>query len=147
MNDKSKAVTKKIVWIILSFVLLEAIVITALVAIHTLSQYKLEITTNVLLDNIKHTFTHLIVFAKNNLEEKNPFFIIGTIFSILYALYTTNRNATKKEGWETENSNAYHGSARWATIKEIFDTTNFLKQSKSKVQSDFENSLKREGKQ
>lgn len=147
MTNKSKAIVKKISWIIISFILLEGIVILALVSINTLSQYKLEITTNLLLENIKHTFTHLAIFIKNNIEEKNPFFIIGTLFSILYALYTTSRKPSKKEGWETEDSNAYHGSARWATLKEIFDQKNFLKQSKSSVQSDFENSLKKEGKQ
>ncbi|MCA9766468.1 MAG: hypothetical protein KC455_08620 [Carnobacterium sp.] len=146
MTNKSKKILKKMSWVIISFILLEGILIIALVSINTLSHYKLEITTSLLLENIKQTFTHLVGFVKNNIAEKNPFFIIGTIFSIIYSLYTNSRNLNKKEGWETEDSNTYHGSARWSNLKEIFDTTNFIKQPKSKVQSDFKKSLEKEGK-
>lgn len=146
MNNKGKKILKKISWVLISFILLEGILIIALVSINTLSQYKLEIKTNLLLENMKHTFTHLVPFVKSNIAEKNPFFIIGTIFSLIYSLYTNSRNPNKKEGWETEDSNTYHGSARWANLKEIFDTTNFIKQPKNKVQSDFKKSLEKERK-
>jgi len=146
MNNKGKKILKKISWVIISFILLEVILIIALVSINTFSQYKLEITTSLLLENINYSFTHLVSFINSNVTEKNPFFIIGTLFSIIYALYTNSRNLNKKEGWETEDSNTYHGSARWAQLKELFDTTNFIKQPKSKIQSDFKKSLEKEGK-
>lgn len=145
MSNKRKAIIKKISWLVLSFVLLEVLVILAVVSINTLSQYKLDITTQLVLENIKMAFMNLMAFIKNTIEEKNPLFIIGTFFSLLYSIYTISRKSSKKEGWETEDSNAYHGSARWATLQEIFDHKNFLKQSKSTVQSDFANSLKQEG--
>lgn len=145
MSNKRKAIIKKISWVVLSFILLEILVILAVVSINTLSQYKLDITTQLVLENIKMAFMNLMAFIKNTIEEKNPLFIIGTLFSLLYSIYTVSRKPSKKEGWETEDSNAYHGSARWATLQEIFDHKNFLKQSKSTVQSDFANSLKQEG--
>ena len=144
MNTKSKALLKKMSWIIVTFLLLEAIIITALVGLNTLSQYKLDITSDVLLENFKNTFTHLGVFIKNSWEEKNPFFIIGTIVAILYSLYANSKTNSKKEGWETEDKNAYHGSARWGSLKELFKTPNFFKQQKDSIQADFMKSLKEE---
>lgn len=143
MNTKNKAILKRISWVIVSFLLLEAIIITALVGLTTLSQYKLDITSTVLLENIKDTFMHLGTFIGKNLVEKNPFFIVGTIVALLYSLYINSKGHSKKDGWETEESNTYHGSARWARLKEIFNTTNFVKQPKDTIQSDFNKSLKK----
>ena len=144
MNTKSKALLKKMSWIIVTFLLLEAIIITALVGLNTLSQYKLEITSTVLVDNITNTFTHLGTFIKSNWEEKNPFLLIGTIVALVYSLYANSKTNSKKEGWETEDKNAYHGSARWGSLKELFKTPNFFKQQKDSIQADFMKSFKEE---
>ena len=144
MNTKSKAMLKKISWIIVSFLLLEAIIITALVGLNTLSEYKLDITSTVLVENITNTFTHLGTFIKSNWEEKNPFLMIGTMVALVYSLYANSKRTSKKEGWETEERNTYHGSARWGTLKELFQTSNFFKKSKESIQTDFKNSLTKE---
>lgn len=135
-----KPIIKKIFWLTVSFLLLEIIVISALVSLNILNEYKLDITTTLLLDQFQHTFTHLGTFIQSNWQERNVFFIGGTILSFLYAIFTTWKGSSKKEGWETEDSNTYHGSAHWARANEIFDKDNFLKKSKSKVLSDFEKS-------
>ena len=144
MNTKSKAILKRMSWIIVSFLLLEAMIITALVGLNTFSHYKLDLTSAVLLENFKYTFAHVGMFIKNNWEEKNPFFIIGTIVALVYSLYANSKRTSKKEGWETEERNTYHGSARWGTLKELFQTPNFLRKSKESIQADFKNSLTKE---
>lgn len=142
MNDKSKTkgLLKKIVWIVITFLFLEALLILALEAIYTLSEYKLDISTAVLMANIKDTFSHLGTYIQTNWEVKNPFFILGTGVAAIYSIFT-HRGKIEKEGWDTEESNAYHGSARWGKPQEVIDNKNFTKKSKKQVQSEFSKSL------
>ena len=55
--------------------------------------------------------------------------IKGTIAVFIYSL-VANKKSFKKNGWDTEVDNAYHGSAHWAKEHEIFDKKNFLKATK-----------------
>lgn len=138
-----KPIVKKIFWLILSFLLLETFVILALVSLNVVTEYKLDLTSNLLIDQFSYTFTHLGTFVKSNWEERNAFFIGGTVISFLYAIFTSWKGSSKKEGWKTEDQNTYHGSARWARTNEIFDNHNFLNKSKGKVLNDFEKSLQK----
>lgn len=143
MNEKAKKILKILLLVVVTFVILEALLISALEVLYTLSEYKLEISTELILDNLKNTFTNLRAYIETNWEEKNPFFIIGSIVILLYSLYANKGSLTKKDGWETEDKNAYHGSARWARLSEIFDNQNFLKKSKATIQTEFSKSLKK----
>lgn len=142
MKDKSKTkgVLKKIVWIVITFLFLETLLILAMGAIYALSEYKLDISANVLMANIKDTFSHLGTYIQTNWEAKNPFFILGTGVAVIYSIFT-HRGKIKKEGWDTEESNAYHGSARWGRPQEVIDNKNFIKKTKRQVQTEFSKSL------
>lgn len=138
-----KTIGKKIGWIIFSFILLELLLILAIITVNVLSEYKVDMTTNVLIGQYKDTFTQLPRFIQNNWQERNVLFIGGTIVSLIYSMYLAFNNRSKKEGWDTEARNTYHGSAHWAVASEIFDTKNFLNKNKKEVLSDFEESLKK----
>lgn len=144
MKDKSKTkgILKKLVWIVITFLFLEALLILALEAIYTLSEYKLNISIDVVITNIKDTFSHLGTYIQKNWEVKNPFFILGTGIAVIYSIYT-HRGKIKKEGWDTEESNAYHGAARWGRPQEVIDNKNFTKKSRKQVQAEFSKSLER----
>jgi len=140
-NSKMKNIMMRILFIIIGFLVLETLLILALEAVYTLSEYKLNITTDLYIENVTNVFNNLGSYIQTNWEQKNPFFLIGTGVIALYSIYTPFANK-KKKGWETELDNAYHGSARWAKEREIVDKENFVKQSKRQVQSDFYKSLK-----
>ena len=144
MNDKSKmkGILKKVLWIVLTFVFLEALLIAALEVIYTLSEYKLAINTEIIGTHLKETFTHLRNYIQINWAQKNPFFILGTGVVFIYSVFT-HMGKIKKEGWDTEESNAYHGSARWGRPQEVVDNKNFTKKSKKQVQTEFQKSLER----
>ena len=139
-NSKTKNIIMRIMFIIITFLILEALLILALEAIYTLSEYKLDITADIYIENITNVFSNLGSYLQINWVQKNPFFLIGTSVIALYSIYVPFANK-KKKGWETELDNAYHGSARWARENEIFDKQNFEKKSKKKVQSEFYKSL------
>ncbi len=80
----------------------------------------------------------------NYINERNPFFIIGTGVVFIYSLILT-KGDKKKRGWESQLDTAYHGSAHWGKHKDIFDKKNFYNQSKKSVQKEFMNSLKQKG--
>lgn len=140
-NSKMKNILMRILFIIIGFLVLETLLILALEAVYTLSEYKLNITTDLYIENVTNVFNNLGSYIQTNWEQKNPFFLIGTGVIALYSIYIPFANQ-KKKGWETELDNAYHGSARWAKEREVVDKENFIKQSKRQVQSDFYKSLK-----
>lgn len=140
-NSKMKNILMRILFIIIGFLVLETLLILALEAVYTLSEYKLNITTDLYIENVTNVFNNLGSYIQTNWEQKNPFFLIGTGVIALYSIYIPFANQ-KKKGWETELDNAYHGSARWAREREVVDKENFIKQSKRQVQSDFYKSLK-----
>lgn len=140
-NSKMKNILMRILFIIIEFLVLETLLILALEAVYTLSEYKLNITTDLYIENVTNVFNNLGSYIQTNWEQKNPFFLIGTGVIALYSIYIPFANQ-KKKGWETELDNAYHGSARWAREREVVDKENFIKQSKRQVQSDFYKSLK-----
>lgn len=130
-------------WILVTFLLLETLLILATVSIETLGEYKLDINVDLLLERFKETFTNLPAFIGNSWEEKNPLFLIGTGIVLIYSLYVQISANKKKDSWKTEEELGYHGTARWARKKEIFDKENFLGKSKTTIQTEFEKSLNR----
>lgn len=143
MSDKSKSILKKIFWILLSFILLEILVTMIVYLVTLLDTYNIVtlFTTDQLAQSYKTLFTSSPTIIKGYIAERNKLFIIGTVIAFIYAL-VLNKGRLKSDGWETENRNTYHGSARWATPSEIFDKQNFMKQPKNNVLSEFEQSLK-----
>lgn len=140
-NQTSKSFASKVFWIVLTFIFFELLLIAGIEALIVLSEYKLNINLSILFDELQHSFTNLGTVISNYWAEKNPIFIIGTIVFLIYTLIL-HKGKLKKDGWETETDNTYHGSSRWAKEKEIFDSQNFLKATKKDIQSEFKKSLK-----
>lgn len=142
MNEKTKAILWKVFWIVISFLLLEVLVVAVTYLVSLLNTYNIVdlFTTDQLLQSYKELFTHLPQVVKSYIDDRNKLFIIGSIIALIYVLYLHN-GKLKSDGWETENKNTYHGSARWAKPSEIFDKQNFFNQTKKSVLSDFEKSL------
>lgn len=143
MNDKTKSILWKIIWIVFSFLFLEMLVIAIVYLVTLLNTYNVVelLTTDHLINSYKHLLTNIPQTIKDYIAERNKLFMIGTVIAFIYAL-VLNKGRLKSDGWETENRNTYHGSARWATPSEIFDKQNFIKQPKNNVLSEFEQSLK-----
>ncbi len=143
MNDKTKSILWKIIWIVFSFLFLEMLVIAIVYLVTLLNTYNVVelLTTDQLINSYKHLLTNIPQTIKDYISERNVIFIIGSIIALVYSL-VLNKGKLKKDGWETENRNTYHGSARWAKPSEIFDKQNFMKQPKNNVLSEFEQSLK-----
>lgn len=143
MNDKTKSILWKIIWIVFSFLFLEMLVIAIVYLVTLLNTYNVVelLTTDQLINSYKHLLTNIPQTIKDYIAERNKLFMIGTVIAFIYAL-VLNKGRLKSDGWETENRNTYHGSARWATPSEIFDKQNFIKQPKNNVLSEFEQSLK-----
>lgn len=143
MNDKTKSILWKIIWIVFSFLFLEMLVIAIVYLVTLLNTYNVVelLTTDHLINSYKHLLTNIPQTIKDYTAERNKLFMIGTVIAFIYAL-VLNKGRLKSDGWETENRNTYHGSARWATPSEIFDKQNFIKQPKNNVLSEFEQSLK-----
>lgn len=142
MNSKTKSILWKVFWLLLTFVIFELLLIFGIKGIEILGQYKLDIQLNIVLNEFKDTFFNIFSVIGNYWAEKNPLFIIGTVVIFIYTLILHKGNL-KKDGWDTEVDNTYHGSSRWAKGHEIFDNQNFIKQSKKQVQSEFLKSLQK----
>lgn len=142
MNSKTKSILWKVFWIFLTFIFLELLLIFSITSLETLAEYKLDINLDIILNELRDTFFNIFSVIGNYWAEKNPLFIIGTVVIFIYTLILHKGNL-KKDGWDTEVDNTYHGSSRWAKGHEIFDNQNFIKQSKRQVQSEFLKSLQK----
>ena len=107
------------------------------------AELKFSFTTADLWRVMAETARHPIQTAQQLLAARNPLFLIGSLVIILYGIYVQIRfYRGKKEGWEVDEQNQYHGSARRARPKEIFDGQNFVAKSQSEILSAFSESLK-----
>jgi len=127
-------------FIIVTFLLLESLLILALEAIYTLSEYKLDITVDLYIENITKVFTNLGSYIQTNWEQKNPFFLIGTGAIFIYSIVLHIKGKKRKSDWETQEE-GYHGSAKWSKPRDIIDNKNFEAQSKKEIQTNFYKSL------
>jgi len=142
MSDRLKFWGKKLLWVLITFILLELLLLATLEVIITLSEARLDISGELMLQNLQQMITNLPTVIRQYWTERNPLFIIGT-FAILIYSFVLNRRRFTTNGWETETENAYHGSARWGRPDEIFDKKgNFQPASKRQIQSNFAQSIK-----
>lgn len=141
MNRTVKRILKKTTWVMVTFIFLEALLLMGLKAIYILSEYKLAVSSDLVIKQMIVMLRNLPYVIEAYWIEKNPFFILGTFALFIYSLVLHARGKADKEGWETHERNAYHGSAHWGSPREIFDKTNFFKQTKSELQKDFMESL------
>jgi len=142
MNDTTKKILKKVLWIIITFLILELLLLSALEAVSVIIEYRLNISTDLIFSELSSMFQNLPSVVSNYWQERNPLFIIGTITIFIYTLIL-HKGKFKKEGWETYENSGYHGSAHWGRNKEIIDNKNFISKSKKNVEKDFLKSLER----
>ena len=76
MSDKGKHVIKTSIWLIITFILLELLLLSGIVALMTVAEFRLEITTDILLENLKNMFIHLPNTIKTFWQDKNPLFLL-----------------------------------------------------------------------
>ena len=87
----------------------------ALEKMFILSEYKLDITGNLVIQEISsHVSKTCLRLFKAIGRIKTHYFILGTAAIFIYSL-VLHKGKSKKEGWDTENKNAYYGSAHWGT--------------------------------
>lgn len=138
-----KKIGKRFLWYAITVLvsLLCLLILTQLLV--TFSALKFDFTTNDLWRVVQETMFHPIQTVQQLLAARNPLFLIGSLLILLYGIYVQFRfYRGKKEGWEVDEQNQYHGSARWARPKEIFDGQNFVAKSQSEILNAFSESLK-----
>lgn len=107
------------------------------------AELKFSFTTADLSRVMAETARHPIQIAQQLYGDRNPLFLVGSVVILLYGIYVQVRfYKGKKEGWEVDELNQYHGSARWARPKEIFDGQNFVAKSQADILNEFSESLK-----
>lgn len=143
MENFFNKIKKKLVWFLVSFILSVWCLVVITQLILTLSEFKLSVTTTILLETVKETLLHPFQNIQTLIATNNPLFIMGTIGLFLYCASVQIKLASKekKEGWEADERNQYHGSARWAREKEIFDGKNYLAQTKQEILNNFTASI------
>lgn len=144
MNETVKKTLKIILWIVITFVLLELLLLSALELIYLLSEVRLDINIDLVTETLGDLFTNIPTIISSYIDEGNPFFLLGTLVIFVYSLFLNLKGRNKNSEWETQ-SEGYHGSAKWSRQKDIFDNKNFESQSKRDIQSNFQKSLKKKG--
>lgn len=132
---------KKLLWFFISFLAFEIVIVAFVEGLLLLSELKLELTTQAIGLRLKEVLLHPITTIRGYVENRNPLWILLTLFNVFYSAFIQIRRKTKKDGWDIHEKNAYHGSARWAKEKEILDG-NFIAKSKKDVREAFLQSLK-----
>lgn len=121
--------------------LLYLLILTQLLV--TFSVLKFDFTTADLGRVVQETAFHPLQTAQQLIAVRNPLFLMGSVIILVYGIYVQIRfYRGKKEGWEVDEKNQYHGSARWARPKEIFDGQNFVAKSQADILNEFSESLK-----
>lgn len=141
MNETLKKTLKIILWIVITFVLLEMLLLSALELIYLLSEVKLDINVDLVFDTLGNLFANIPTVISSYVDEGNPFFLLGTLVIFVYSIFLNLNARNKNSEWETQ-SEGYHGSAKWSKQKDVFDNKNFESQSKRDIQSNFQKSLK-----
>lgn len=132
---------KKLLWFFISFLAFELVIIAFVEGLLLLSELKLELTIKAIVLRLKEVLLHPVNTITRYVENRNPLWILLTLFNLFYSAFIQIRRKTKKDGWDIHEKNAYHGSARWAKEKEILDG-NFITKSKKDVREEFLQSLK-----
>lgn len=135
-----KNIGKKIIWIIITFVFLEILLLMALDVIYLLSEVKLDINVDLVMSSLQQLLTSLPSTIQGYVQEKNPFFLIGTGAIFIYSIVLHIKHNKRKSDWETQEE-GYHGSAKWSKPRDIIDNKNFEAHSKKEIQSNFYKSL------
>jgi len=141
LNDTLKSIGKRLIWIIITFILLELLLLMALDVIYLLSEVKLNINIDIVLSSLQDLFTSLPSTIQGYIQENNPFFLLGTGAVLIYSIVIHFKGKKKKSDWETQEE-GYHGSAKWSKPRDIIDNKNFEAQSKKEIQANFYKSLK-----
>lgn len=107
------------------------------------SELKFSFTSADLWRVMVETARHPIQTGQELMTARNPLFLLGSLGVLIYGIYVQVRfYKGKKEGWEVDEDNPYHGSARWARPKEIFDGQNFVAKSQQDILAAFTDSVK-----
>lgn len=87
MNDFFKKTGKKLFWIIISFILLEILLLLALEVIFLLSEYKLDISVDLILNEFTNMFSNIVSVIENYINERNPFLLLEQALYLYIVLF------------------------------------------------------------
>lgn len=134
---------KRLMWYVVTVLISLFCLLIGVQLLLTFSELKFSFTSADLWRVIAETARHPIQTGQNLVADRNPLFLLGSLGIIVYGIYVQVRfYRGKKEGWEVDEQNQYHGSARWARPKEIFDGQNFVAKSQNDILTAFTDSLK-----
>ncbi len=106
------------------------------------SELKFSFTSADLWRVLAETARHPIQTGQELVTARNPLFLLGSLGVLVYGIYVQVRfYKGKKEGWEVDEDNPYHGSARRARPIEIFDGQNFVAKSQQDILAAFTDSV------
>ncbi|MBC1228622.1 hypothetical protein [Listeria booriae] len=142
MKEGQKKFIKKCLWVIIPFLIVVYLFVLLGHSAGVVLTYKTNLTQALLYDEIRYAMLHPWIYVHTYIQDKNPIFILGLSFVLIYFIYVQFKNKSKKDGWEADEKKGYHGTARWAKTSEIFDGKNFIAQSKAEVWATFQASLK-----
>ena len=136
-------VGKRLMWYVITVLISLFCLLIGVQLLLAFSELKFSFTSADLWRVVAETTRHPIQAGQALVAARNPLFLLGSIGIILYGVYIQVRfYRGKKEGWEVDEQNPYHGSARWARPKEIFDGQNFVAKSQNDILAAFTDSLK-----
>jgi len=93
-------------------------------ALMTFAEYKLDITSEMMLNSILQTAKHPFLYGIAAVEEENPLVIIGSIAIIGYVVFLYIKSFSKKKTWETDKNDT-HGSAKWTDKRDLVKDNNY----------------------
>lgn len=135
-------VGKRLMWYVITVLISLFCLLIGVQLLLAFSELKFSFTSTDLWRVMADTARHPLQTGYALVTARNPLFILGSLGVLVYGIYVQVRfYKGKKEGWEVDEDNPYHGSARWARPKEIFDGQNFVARSQQDILAAFTESV------
>lgn len=131
---------KRLVFYLAAMLLLLYMLMLVVTAFMTFAEYKLDITSAMILDSILQTARHPVHYGAMAIKENNPLFIIGVVAIIAYLVFLYAKSFTKEKSWETDKNDT-HGSAKWMDKKSLVKGKNYHVISYNTLYEEWEKSM------
>lgn len=136
-----KKLLKRFVFYLLAILILLYLLMLIVTALMTFAEYKLDITSYVVLENILQTAKNPLHYGMTSVKEKNPLIIIGSLSIIVYTLFLFIKGSTKNKAWEADKNDT-HGSAKWKNKKDFLHDGNYRSMNYKTFYDEWKESIK-----
>ena len=116
--EKSKSIGRKILFNLLTLVILLYLFLIFITMIMAVLEYKINVTGDIIIEKALSTAAHPVKFVADAISEKNPLVILGGCFIVGYSVYFQLKRLAKRSAWQVDDSET-HGSARWENKKAL----------------------------